>query len=40
MDPTFTIRRYRGDAPSDNPVFLAGRQRVYEMMLRVGLPEG
>ena len=40
MDPTFTIRRYRGDAPSDSPVFLAGRQRVYEMMRKVGLPEG
>ena len=25
IDPTFTIRRYRADAPSDNPVFLAGR---------------
>jgi tetratricopeptide (TPR) repeat protein len=40
MDPTFTIRRYRGDAPSDNPVFLAARQRIYEMMGKVGLPEG
>jgi TolB-like protein/class 3 adenylate cyclase len=30
IDPTFTIRRYRAGAPSDNPVFLAGRQRVYE----------
>ena len=40
MDPTFTIRRYRGDAPSDSPVFLAGRQRVYEMMRKVGLPDG
>ena len=40
IDPTFTIRRYRGDAPSDNPVFLAGRQRVYEMMRKVGVPEG
>jgi tetratricopeptide (TPR) repeat protein len=40
MDPTFTIRRYRGDAPSDNPVFLAGRRRIYEMMRKVGLPEG
>ena len=39
FDPTFTIRRYRGDAPSDNPVFLAGRQRVYEMMRKVGVPE-
>jgi tetratricopeptide (TPR) repeat protein len=40
FDPTFTIRRYRGDAPSDNPVFLAGRQRIYEMMRKVGVPEG
>ena len=40
FDTTFTIRRYRGDAPSDNPIFLAGRQRVYEMMQKVGLPEG
>jgi len=39
-DPSFTIRRYRGDAPSDNPVFLAGRQRIYEMMRKVGVPEG
>ena len=40
FDPTFTIRRYRGDAPSDNPVFLAGRERIYEMMRKVGVPEG
>ena len=40
IDPTFTIRRYRADAPSDNPVFLAGRQRVYEMLRQVGVPEG
>ena len=39
IDPTFTIRRYRGDAPSDNPVFLAGRERIYEMMRKVGVPE-
>jgi tetratricopeptide (TPR) repeat protein len=39
IDPTFTIRRYRADAPSDNPVFLAGRQRIYEMMRKVGVPE-
>jgi hypothetical protein len=32
IDPTFTIRRNRAHAPSDNPVFLTGRQRVYEMM--------
>jgi TolB-like protein/class 3 adenylate cyclase len=40
IDPTFTIRRYRAGAPSDNPVFLAGRQRIYEMMRKVGVPEG
>jgi tetratricopeptide (TPR) repeat protein len=40
MDPTFTIRRYQGDAPSDNPVFLAGRRRIDEMMRKVRLPEG
>jgi tetratricopeptide (TPR) repeat protein len=40
IDPTFTIWRYRADAPSDNPVFLAQRQRIYEMMRKVGLPEG
>ena len=40
IDPTFTIRRYRADAPSDNPVFLRGRQRIYEMMRKVGVPDG
>jgi hypothetical protein len=39
IDPSFTIRRYRDDAPSDNPVFLAGRQRIIEMMRKVGIPE-
>ena len=40
IDPMFTIRRYRADAPSDNPVFLTRRQRVYEMMRKAGVPEG
>ena len=40
IDPTFTIGRYRAGAPSDNPVFLAGRQRIYELMRKVGVPEG
>ena len=40
INPTFTIRRYRADAPSDNPVFLAGRERIYELMRVVGVPEG
>ena len=40
IDPTFTIRRYRADAPSDNPVFLSRRKQIYEIMRRVDLPEG
>jgi TolB-like protein/class 3 adenylate cyclase len=40
FDPTFTIRRYRGDAPSDNPIFLAQRRRIYDLMEEVGVPEG
>ena len=40
VDPTFTIRRYRADEPTDNPIFLTARRRVYEMMRKVGLPEG
>ena len=40
MDPTFTIRRYRADAPSDNPIFLSRRKQICEIMRRVGLPRG
>ncbi|HEY1863187.1 MAG TPA: adenylate/guanylate cyclase domain-containing protein, partial [Roseiarcus sp.] len=40
IDPTFTIRRYRGDAPTDNPIFMSRRQQIYEIMRRVGVPEG
>jgi tetratricopeptide (TPR) repeat protein len=32
IDPTFTIRRYRGDAPSDNPTFMNRRRQIYEIM--------
>jgi hypothetical protein len=32
FDPTFTIRRYRVNAPSDIPTFLAARQRLFEGM--------
>ena len=39
IDPSFTIRRYRGDAPSDDPVFLDRRQQIYEIMRRIGVPE-
>jgi TolB-like protein/class 3 adenylate cyclase len=40
LDPTFTIRRYRMNAPSNHPIFLAARQRVCEGMRMAGVPEG
>jgi len=40
LDPSFTIRRFRVNALSDNPTFLAKRERVYEGMRLAGVPEG
>ena len=42
LDPTFTIRRWRGatTARSDNPNFLAGCERTIEGMRMAGVPEG
>jgi TolB-like protein len=40
LDPAFTIRRYRAAISSDNPIFLAGRERIYEGMRIAGVPEG
>jgi hypothetical protein len=40
LDPTFTIRRYRDEAPSDNPTFLAMREQIYDAMRKAGVPEG
>jgi TolB-like protein len=40
LDPGFTIRRFRLSASSDNPTFLAQRERVYEGMRLAGVPEG
>jgi tetratricopeptide (TPR) repeat protein len=40
LDPTFTMRRYRAGASSDNPIYLAGRERTYEGMRIAGVPEG
>jgi TolB-like protein len=39
LDPSFTIRRYRDGSYSDNPTYLAERERVYQGMLMAGLPE-
>jgi len=40
IDPAFTIRRYRSDAPSDNPTFMSRRRQIYEIMRAIGVPEG
>jgi tetratricopeptide (TPR) repeat protein len=40
LDPTFTIRRYRAGASSDNPIYLAGHERNIEGMRIAGVPEG
>ena len=36
----FTIRRYRGNPSSDNPTYLAGRERRFDGMRMAGVPEG
>jgi TolB-like protein len=38
--PGFTVRRFRDGAQSNNPTFLAKRERVYQGMLIAGVPEG
>ena len=40
LDPRFTIRRYRASVLSDDPNYLAGRERSYEGMRMAGVPEG
>jgi Flp pilus assembly protein TadD len=40
LDPEFTIRNYRLGAATDNPTYLAGRERIYQGMRIAGLPEG
>jgi len=42
LDPAFTIRRLRAATRgrSDNPIYLAGRERVFEGMRLAGVPEG
>jgi TolB-like protein/class 3 adenylate cyclase len=39
FDPTFTIRAFRLGAASDNPQFLARRERIYEGMRKAGVPD-
>jgi TolB-like protein len=40
LDPTFTIRRYRRNPQSDDPTYLARRERVAEGMRLAGVPKG
>jgi TolB-like protein/class 3 adenylate cyclase/Flp pilus assembly protein TadD len=40
LDPTFSISRYRAGAFSDNPIYLAQRERLMEGMRNAGAPEG
>jgi TolB-like protein/class 3 adenylate cyclase/Flp pilus assembly protein TadD len=39
LDPTFTIPRFRGSPPSDNPTYLAQRERICDGMRKAGVPE-
>ena len=40
LHPGFTIHTYRINAGSDNPTYLAGRERIYEGLRLAGVPEG
>jgi TolB-like protein/Flp pilus assembly protein TadD len=40
INPNFTVRLYREGASSDNPIYLAKRERIYEGMRLAGVPEG
>jgi hypothetical protein len=40
LDPNFTLGRFRAGSASDNPTFLARRERIYEGMRKAGVPEG
>jgi TolB-like protein/cytochrome c-type biogenesis protein CcmH/NrfG len=39
LEPSFTISRFCAGARSANPVYLAGRERIYGGMHRAGIPE-
>ncbi len=40
LNPNFTIRRFRDTKSSDNPAYLAGRERFCEGLRLAGVPEG
>jgi tetratricopeptide (TPR) repeat protein len=39
LDPTFTVRRWRSIKISNNPIFMAQRQRVQDGLHKAGVPE-
>ena len=39
LDPGFTLRRFRAHKSSDNPMYLAGWERLIEGMRLAGVPE-
>jgi len=39
FNPTFTVSRFRAGVASDNPTYLARRERVYKGMQIAGVPE-
>jgi tetratricopeptide (TPR) repeat protein len=40
LNPSFTIRRARTHLPSGDPIYLAGRERLYEGLSLAGVPQG
>jgi TolB-like protein/tetratricopeptide (TPR) repeat protein len=40
LAPNFTIAKFRGEAPSDNPVYLAQREHFYRGLRLAGVPQG
>jgi hypothetical protein len=39
VPPEFTVAKFRAGARSENPVYLAQRERLYEGMRKAGVPE-
>jgi tetratricopeptide (TPR) repeat protein len=40
LDPSFTIQRFRAGTATDDPTYLAGRERTYQGLRMAGVPEG
>lgn len=40
INPTYTIQGFRAGALTDNPAFLAQRERICDGMRKAGIPEG